>query len=62
VTELIRSGERKVSRLFDRVRTRLIPFEDLSQLAGAERFFINVNTPEDYARANLSEGPGHPDM
>jgi len=62
VTELIRSGERKVSRLFGHVRTRLIPFEDLSQLAGAERFFINVNTPEDYARANLSEGPGHSGM
>ncbi len=51
VTELIRSGERKVSRLFDRVRARLIPFEDLSQLAGAERFFINVNTPDDYAQS-----------
>src|SRR6185503_16420173 len=32
VTELIRSGERKVSRLLDRVRARLIPFEDLSRL------------------------------
>ena len=61
VTELIRNGERKVSRLLDRVRTRLIPFEDLGQLAGAERFFINVNTPEDYSRAGgTSWRPGHP--
>ena len=63
VTELIRNGERKVSRLLDRVRTRLIPFEDLGQLAGAERFFINVNTPEDYSRAGgTSWRPGHPGL
>ena len=52
VTLLIGGGDRKVSRLFDRVRARLIPFEDLSHLAGAERFFINVNTPEDYVRVS----------
>jgi molybdopterin-guanine dinucleotide biosynthesis protein A len=51
-TELIRSGERKVSRLFDLVPTRVIPFEDLEQLSGAERFFINVNTPQDYTRVS----------
>ena len=51
VTELISSGERKVSLLFERVPARLIPFEDLRRLAGAERFFTNVNTPQDYARA-----------
>ena len=61
VTELIGSGERKVSRLFDRVRARLVPFEDLNELDGAERFFINVNTPEDYARAGEnSPGSGQP--
>jgi len=52
VTELIKSGERKVSRLFDLVRTRVIPFGDLEQLSGAERFFINVNTPQDYTRVS----------
>jgi molybdopterin-guanine dinucleotide biosynthesis protein A len=63
VTELIRTGERKVSLLLDRVRARLIPFEDLSQLTGAERFFINVNTPEDYARAGgISRAPDHPEL
>ena len=65
VTELIRSGERKVSRLFDRVRVRLIPFEDLSQLAGAERFFMNVNTPDDYvqaARTPPDDGPDDSEM
>jgi molybdopterin-guanine dinucleotide biosynthesis protein A len=57
VTELIRSGERKVSRLLDRVPARLIPFDDFNQLAGAERFFINVNTPEDYSRVGGTSQP-----
>jgi molybdopterin-guanine dinucleotide biosynthesis protein A len=51
VTALITSGERKVSRLFDRLRTRMVPFDELRRLSGSERFFVNVNTLEDYARA-----------
>ena len=50
-TDLIREGERKVSLLFDRVPTRFVAFEELSQLKGAESFFENVNTPEDYTLA-----------
>jgi molybdopterin-guanine dinucleotide biosynthesis protein A len=52
VTELIAQGHRRVSVLFERVPTRLVSFEELSHLAGAERFFENVNTPEDYARVS----------
>lgn len=51
VDELIASGERKVSSLFDRVPTRFVRFDELRHLAGSELFFENVNTPEDYARA-----------
>lgn len=51
VTELIESGERKVSLLFDRVATRFVVFEELCHLRGSELFFENVNTPTDYARA-----------
>lgn len=51
VTDLITSGERKVSRLFDRVRTRFVRFEELSHLPGSELFFENINSPEDYAHA-----------
>lgn len=51
VDDLIRSGKRKVSILFDRIDTRLIPFDELSSLPGARLFFENVNTPEDYRRA-----------
>ena len=51
VADLINRGERKVSKLFDLVPTRLVKFDELSRLRGAELFFENVNTPEDYAAA-----------
>jgi molybdopterin-guanine dinucleotide biosynthesis protein A len=50
VNDLIEIGERKVSRLFDRVTTRFVGFEELRGLEGSEQFFENINTPEDYAR------------
>ena len=51
VSDLIESGERKVSLLFDRVATRFVAFEELGHIRGSELFFENVNTPTDYARA-----------
>jgi len=51
VTDLIREGERKVRLLFDRVTTRFVGFNELSHLQGAESFFENVNTREDYTLA-----------
>jgi len=50
-TELIASGERKVSRLFDRLPTRFVTYDEIGHLRGAELFFQNVNTREDYVRA-----------
>ena len=50
-TGLILSGRRKVSELLDRVRTRTIEFGELRHLPGAENFFRNINTPEEYAQA-----------
>jgi molybdopterin-guanine dinucleotide biosynthesis protein A len=51
VEDLISSGERKVSPLFDLIPTRFVRFEELRHLPGAASFFTNVNTPEDYQRA-----------
>ena len=51
VSSLIVDGGRKVRLLLDRLRTRMVPFEELRHLPGSERFFVNVNTIEDYARA-----------
>ncbi|MEW6127750.1 MAG: molybdenum cofactor guanylyltransferase [Acidobacteriota bacterium] len=54
VTQLIESGERKVSELFERINTRRVRFAELEDLANAELFFENVNTPEDYEKAKKS--------
>ena len=51
VNELIERGERKVSKLFDLIPIKIIAFDELRHLRGAEFFFQNVNTPEDYALA-----------
>jgi len=51
VTRLIESGGRKVSLLFEQIRTRRVPFDEISHLPGAELFFENVNTQEEYSRA-----------
>lgn len=51
--DLIRAGELRPRVLLERVRTRRVAFGELSDLAGAQLFFTNVNTPEDYARARM---------
>jgi molybdopterin-guanine dinucleotide biosynthesis protein A len=48
--QLINSGERKPIALLQSVRTRWVPFAEIEDLPGAERFFDNINTPEDYDR------------
>jgi len=55
VEEMIHAGELRPRALLSRVRARLVAFEELRGLAGSSRFFLNVNTPEDYALA-LGEG------
>ena len=56
VEELIAAGERRPRALLEQVKTRRVAFEELSDLKGARNFFINVNTPEDYADAVEIEG------
>lgn len=51
VEELIRTGELRPRVLLTRVRSRLVAFEELRDLEGSSRLFLNVNTPEDYARS-----------
>ena len=59
--ELIKSGERKPLGLLQSVRTRWVGFHELEDLTGADRFFDNVNTPQDYARA-IEEGVSAKDV
>lgn len=48
---LIRAGELRPRVLLQTVRTRWVPFEELSDLDGSKLFFHNVNTPADYEEA-----------
>jgi molybdopterin-guanine dinucleotide biosynthesis protein A len=47
----IRTGELRPRVLLQTVRTRWVPFAELSDLDGSQLFFNNVNTPADYEEA-----------
>jgi len=47
-TELIEAGRRRPLDLLQTVRTRWVDFAEIANLAQAERFFVNINTPDDY--------------
>jgi len=49
--KLIEVGELRPRVLLGQVRTRRVTPEEWSDLEGAEAFFVNVNTPEEFARA-----------
>lgn len=53
VGQMLAANELRVDLLYSRVSTRRISFAEFANLRDAERFFINVNTPEEY-RAALS--------
>jgi molybdenum cofactor guanylyltransferase len=50
-TELIEAGRRRPLDLLEAVTTRWVAFEEIRNLDQAERFFVNINTPEDYDNA-----------
>ena len=47
-TELIEAGRRRPLDLLELVNTRWVPFSEVRNLAQAEKFFVNINTPDDY--------------
>jgi molybdopterin-guanine dinucleotide biosynthesis protein A len=49
---LIERGERKPIALLQSVTTRWVEFVELADLPGAEDFFDNINTPQDYLRVS----------
>jgi molybdenum cofactor guanylyltransferase len=52
VTELINAGKRRPLDLLQSVNTKWVPYADLEDLPGAQNFFVNINTPEDYYDAS----------
>ena len=59
VEDLIERGERKMAKLFEEVPTRFVEFNEIRELDGANLFFENINTPEDYERT-LRRFMAHP--
>lgn len=54
-TELIEAGQRRPLDLLQLVNTRWVPFSELTNLDQAEKFFVNINTPEDYDAVTMRE-------
>lgn len=50
--QFINSGERKPVALLQSLKTRWVSFDELRNLEGADHFFDNINTPEDYVRVS----------
>src|SRR5687767_301911 len=60
IERLVSAGEHTPRALLANVRTRYAQFEELNDLPGAENFFINLNTPEDFERAKRLAETGGP--
>jgi molybdopterin-guanine dinucleotide biosynthesis protein A len=59
IERLVSAGEHTPRALLTNVRTRYVQFPELGDLPGAENFFLNLNTPEDFLRAKwLAEAGG----
>ena len=50
-TEALDAGDYKLSSFLDRLRVREVAAAELAVLPAADRFFFNLNTPEDFALA-----------
>jgi len=51
VTDLIERGERRMGRVLEHFTVRFLAFSEIAHLPGAEAFFWDLDTPEDYRRA-----------
>jgi molybdopterin-guanine dinucleotide biosynthesis protein A len=51
VRQMIAANELKVDLLYSRVLARRVGFAEFAHLRDAERFFININTPEEHQAA-----------
>lgn len=60
IERLVSAGEHTPRALLTNVRTRYVQFLELGDLPGAENFFLNLNTPEDFERAKWLAETGDP--
>ena len=57
VEAAIKAGDLKLQKLLTKLATHYVEFDEIRDLPGAGNFFINVNTPEDYAKATKLAQP-----
>lgn len=57
-TQLINSGKRRPLDLLQNVNTKWVAFSELEDLRGSHKFFVNINTPDDYYDASRKGVPG----
>lgn len=50
-TQLLAAGELRPRALLGQLRTRWVAAHEINHLRGASLFFMNINTPPDYAQA-----------
>lgn len=55
IEKMLAAGNFRLQEIFTRVNSRLIDFSEIADLPDAENFFFNVNTPEDFRRAEQIE-------
>jgi len=55
VETMLAGDDWSLQELLRRVETRFVGFDEISSLPLAERFFFNVNTPEDFSKAQAME-------
>ncbi|HXF05568.1 MAG TPA: molybdenum cofactor guanylyltransferase [Blastocatellia bacterium] len=64
VSDLLRKGERSLRSLLLALTVSFIPFAEICSLPGASYFFLDIDTPDDYRRAQqviaLRAGPRSP--
>lgn len=48
IRELLDRGDKSILKLFDRIRTRKVEWEEIMGVEGAAESFRNVNTPEEF--------------
>ena len=50
-----------VRAIFDKLRTKFVPFEDIRHLSDSENFFLNMNKPDDFILMNkINDKIRHP--
>jgi FdhD protein len=53
----IRGDERKILDILARMKTRLVSWEEIQEVSGSVRSFLNVNTPEEYGAISAGQQP-----